>query len=404
MAATFIFYLREDRPDRRGYCPVYLKITHNRKRKYVNTGIRLLPSDWNDEKQIVRRSHDTYRKLNDDLQILREKAQQSYRELNRDGKANADSVKKRLQNSSKLNFFDITEEYLKELKANKKYWSRKQAKVAFDKVKKFNGSDQLPLNSIDTDFMEKFQAHLNLENKASTIHKNLGAIRAVLDKACKAHLISENPLRNDDFNMVKDNGAKPKTKLTAYQIGKIENLDLKANTNIWHSRNAFILAFYFCGMRFGDVASLKWKNVKNGRLVYQMNKTGNPINVKIPEKAKIILNLYHIENSESDDFILPFLSKLSSEELQDVMTVKQKISSWNALVNSLLKDIAKLAEIDETISMHVARHSFAQYGMEKGISIYKMMMLLGHQNIKTTQQYLKTIDVKLVDETIDEIF
>ena len=404
MPATFIFYLREDRPDRRGLCPVYLKITYNRKRKYINTGIRVLPNEWNEDKQIVRRNHKNYTKLNQELEILREKAQQSYRELNREGKANAASVKKKLQHSSKDNFFKLTEEYLTELQANKQFWSKKQAKVAFDKMKKFHGSDYLPINALDVAFMEKFQTYLKSKNKASTIHKNLGAIRAVLDKAVKNHLLPLNPLRSEEFNLVKSNGAKPKTKLNADQIEKIEKLELENNTNIWHARNAFVIAFYFCGMRFGDLASLQWKNIKNGRLTYQMNKTGTPINVKIPVKAKNILASYTQTEAQPEDFILPFLSDLSEDQLEDVMTVKQKISSWNALVNSLLKDIAKLAEIDETISMHVARHSFAQYGMEKGISIYKMMMLLGHQNIKTTQQYLKTIDVKLVDETIDEIF
>lgn len=406
MSATFIYYIREDRVNRQGLCPIYLKITYERKRRYLNTGIRISPSEWNDDKQKVRRNHRTYQQLNQELEILTEKAQQYYRELNRDGKASAEAIKRRLMSSSKDNFFTLAYEYIDELEANEQFWTKKQTKVAVEKMRTFHGSDDLPLNLIDVAFMEQFQNYLKtkLGNLPSTIHKNLGAVRIILDRAVKHHLLPANPLKNEGFSIVKKNSTSVKAKLNAEQIQALDELELERGSNHWHARNAFILSFYLCGMRFGDLASLRWKDVKGGRLVYNMNKTGNPINVKIPEGAKRILNHYRSPDTSPKDVILPFLSDLPPEEIESAATVRKKISSANAWVNSCLKDIAKEAGIDETISMHVARHSFAQYGMEKGITVYKMMMLLGHQSIKVTQDYLKTIDVKLVDETIDAMF
>lgn len=401
MPATFNFYLRKDRPNKKGLCPIYLRITHNRKLTYLNTGIRILPSDWNEDNERVRRSHRTYTKINDDLDRLLENAQSTRRRLARENSENGDSIKRALESSSKDNFFELSEDYLDEIK-EQSYYSWKQSRVAYEKLKEFNKSDQLPLSSIDVDFLDRFQTFLKVKrkNKASTIHKNLANISSVLDKAVYRKLIAFNPLKSTDFKIVKKNKPEQKTKLSLEQIQAIEDLQLEKGTNIFDARNAFILAFYFCGMRFGDLATLTWDNVRDDRLRYTMSKTGNNIDVKIPEKAIQYLDHYRNEG----DYIFPFLNGLTDKQRESPEIVRRRTQSANAIVNDRLNAIAKLAEINESISMHVARHSFAQYGIMKGISVYKMMMLLGHQNIKTTQQYLKTIDVQAVDETMDEIF
>jgi len=158
---------------------------------------------------------------------------------------------------------------------------------------------------------------------------------------------------------------------------------------------------------------LTWKNVKDDRLRYEMSKTGNKIDVKIPTGAKTYLDMYRTEDSKDEDYVLPFLNELTPAERKDSEAVRRKISTWNTIINGSntssdlagLKKIADMAGIEETISMHVARHSFAQFAVdEKEVPTYKMMILLGHQSIKTTMQYLKTINVTAADEAADAIF
>ena len=411
MPATFHFYLREERPNKRGLCPVYLRITHNRKLKYLNTGIKLSPSDWNPDKEQVRRSHRTYNKLNQELDIIRENASSAYRELNREKRASADAIKKRLEYASKDNFFTLADEYLETLDSAGKFWNWKQTKVAIQKIRDYHKSDHLPVNLIDADFLTKFQGYLLKKNKPSTILKNFGNIKNVLNLAVRKHLLPANPMNSDDFTLVKNKAGDSKTKLSLKQIEAIENMKLKPGSNLWHARNAFILSFYFCGMRFGDVAELRWDNVKNGRLEYDMNKTGTSISIPIKDGARKILDAY--KEYDNNGYVFPFLSDLSDKEQENPRLVRKRISSWNAVVNGQdsdgkttgLKAIAKKANIDEDISMHVARHSFAQYGVnDKEIPPYKMMMLLGHKSVKTTMQYLKSLDLKTVDNVMDEIF
>lgn len=415
MAATFKFYLREDRPNSKGECPIVLKITYNRKRKYSSTGLRIKPRHWHEDNQRVRRSHRQYVKLNDTLDIIEEEAKGAYRDLRVQQTVSADGIKRRIENSSTDNFFELAKEYQREIKP-KSFYTWKQNRVAINKVKKFHGSEDLPLNYIDRSFLTKLIAFMEgpkYKNKASTIHKNFGAIRAILDRAVINKLIKHNPMDAKDFSLPPVKPPKPKVKLSLDEISAIENLELEKNTNLWHARNAFMLAYYFCGMRVGDLTMLKWKNVTDNRLTYSMNKTNAPINVKIPEKAQKLLDLYRDDDASKNAYILPFLSDISVNASSEDEQVKKRIQSANALINGQksdgkttgLKLIAEKAKIDKNISMHVARHSFAQYAVEvKNIPIYRLMVLLGHKSINTTMQYLKRINVKVADEAIDAIF
>lgn len=412
MPATFKYYIRENRPNNKGECPVYLRITCDRKKRYHLTGIRIKPKDWNDGDESVRRSHRTYNKINEDLEILLDRAKEAARELRRENKESASAIRDRLVGASTNNFFTLGEKHLKELELNKQYHLRKLTKSTLSKLEEFNGSRNLLFTEITSEYLEKFQDYLKHKkgNKGSTIRKNMGNIRSIVDKAIKKRLIFRDPF--EDFEPAKIGKTSYKPKLTYEEIQRIEDLDLPNGTNLWHSRNAFILSFYFCGMRFGDLASLKWENVADGSLEYQMSKTGNTINIEIPDGAERILKLYRSKEQKPPDYIFPYCQGLSKEERQDSMEVKQTISSWNAVVNgqdnknkvSGLKQVAKLAKIDKTISMHVARHSFAQHMAEKGVSMYEMMILLGHKSLKTTENYLDTINVKVGNKTLKKIF
>ena len=418
MPATFKFYIREERKDDRGTCPIYLRITHNRKRKYINTGIRLKPDHWHPDNEQVRKNYGTIaevHKVNKRLAKIRSDAEEAYWQLDEEKKASADAIKKRLEYASKDNFFDLADEYLEEIKPES-FYNWKQSRVAIGKLREYHGTKHLPVNSIDADFLNEFiKKHLQrkLKNKASTIEKNFNPIRNILDVAVSKHLIAENPARGNGFSLPKKNGSKSKPKLTFEQIQQMEGLQLEPGSNLWHSRNAFVLSFYFCGIRFGDLAELRWQNVKGGRLQYTMSKTGTDIDVKMPEGSKTILDYYDRQDKSDDDFIFPFLSDLNKREQQNPEIVRKRISSWNAVINgqnsggklSGLKAIADKLDWDVNLSMHAARHSFSQYAVEeKEVPVYRMMILLGHQNIKTTMNYLKTINVKAADDAMDAIF
>jgi integrase/recombinase XerD len=106
-----------------------------------------------------------------------------------------------------------------------------------------------------------------------------------------------------------------------------------------------MFAFNTVGMRASDIITLKWANIQNGRIIYQMLKTGKIHSMKLPDKAKKILSNYGPK--KPGEYVFPFFS--SDTYYADAMFLHNKISAKTALINKYLKLIAAKAEINKKI-------------------------------------------------------
>ena len=408
MATSFHLYLRTDFQKKNGEYPIYLRITNNRKHKYVSTGLSVKEKHWNPESERIRRNHDNYKTLNETLDLKVKEAEKVQTELSRNGHETAKAIRERLKNTQKADFFEMGEAYIKELESKKNLYTTKLVKVVLGKFEKFEGERTLPLKRIDSGYLEEFENFLRSEygNSDSTINKNFEPIRKIINRALKSHLMANDPFK--EYEVPTRKKAKQKTKLTIHQIRDIEALQLKTDSWEWHVRNAFLFSFYSGGIRFGDICGLKWENVKNGKLSYRMNKNEKSFSTELNDFQKEILSRY---SGASNEFIFPFLN--NHKDYSDPVELRRGINTNNVIVNGKseegketgLKLIAKLAGIDKNISFHVSRHSFAQYAVsEQGLSIYEAMQALKHSKIETTQRYLKGLDEELADKAMKKVF
>ena len=121
-------------------------------------------------------------------------------------------------------------------------------------------------------------------------------------------------------------------------------------------------------MRYSDIENLKPENIINIEtsdglqpiIKITMHKTKEPVSIPVIPKANEIL-------------------------ITGVVFKKHT----NQYLNRCLKDIAKLAGINENLTFHIARHTFATIAINKGIPIEVVSKLLGHTQIKTTEIYAK---------------
>jgi len=387
------------RTNKDGTKAVYIRITHNRKSRYIPTGLSVTETQWNDKKGAVRKSHPNYNTYNATLEQMIRDIQNKTLELREKGNISAGGIKQTLRDIDAKDFFAYAWRVVDNVKARNQYWHWKNYRATLNKLADFTRQRTVLFSDITPDMLEDFETYLRKAgNNNTTINKRMKMIKRIFAIALRNDVIKfeENPFRKykpPSAKSYKDN------KLSIEEIERLRTLDLPTGSPLWHAKNIFLFAFYSSGVRFGDLCRLKWSNVQDGRIIYKMGKTGAVKNQKLVQDAIIILNLYRPE--KPDSFIFPLLD--NDKDYSDENYLRQQISSKNAMVNMRLKEIAKLAKI-KPISFHASRHSFADYARSKKMSLYSISKALGHTDLKTTQIYLKSLDTEATDLELEELW
>ena len=173
---------------------------------------------------------------------------------------------------------------------------------------------------------------------------------------------------------------------------------------------------YCAGIRAADLIQLRWRNITNGRLHYQMGKNHKVRDLILVEPAMNILNFYKKEDSKETDYLFPLLSNTSeyssfiTQADKDTMKPElrqrmyEDVSAKSVLINKYLKKIAEKAEISKTLSMHIRRHSFAYITQKSGAQSSAIKNILCHSNLSTTERYMGSFDTSKTDETFQNLF
>lgn len=405
MKPTFSFYARTDRKDKQNRVPIYFRVTVNRKSKYLKTGIEVEEKYWNEAKKEVRKSHNSHAVYNDELKRLLLEAEKIGFTLSRSKSVTAKKIVNELKGNNPKDFVKFTRKYLRDLKLTGSVRRSKQTNVILNKIIKFNGSDKIEFSEITQEFLDglKYYMRDKIGNHQNTIRKDFERLKMVFAEAEEKKILNHNPF--DKYKLPPRQKTK-KDALTYEQIKAIERLDLELNSDLYHTRNYFMFSFYNAGVRFGDLCRLKWKNIQDGRLKYQMsksskNKSPKWKNIKLNEYSFQILKDYRTSGSEND-YIFPILDTGKDLEIPTVFDSEK--SSKNAMVNANLKTLAKMAGIELSLSFHISRHSFARHAANMGMNIYAISNALAHSDLSTTQVYLSGFNESLLDKEMSSIF
>ena len=401
--STLNFVLRKDKEKKSGVVPVYLRITVERTSRFLATDVSIDKDYWDSKKQRVKSSHPLSEKYNELLLNLLTKSYDELQKLKMNQRLSAKTLQLKLKAKDPTNVFQYCRNYIKLLKQKDQYWEVKKYRVLLNKLKAFRGSEDLTFYDIDVKFLNDFEVFMisKYKNKINTRAKMFDKLKRLFKMAAEESLIpyQKNPFLRFAYKREKTH----KAKLTEGQLGEIEQLDLSMDSWIWHTRNFFMFSFYCAGIRFGDICQLKWKNITEGKyLSYVMDKTGVKKTIILSNQAKRILDFYRAADANLSDFIFPLLD--NEADYSEVEFLKRRISARNALVNKYLKKIAKRISFNESLSFHVARHSFADYARTKGVDIYSISKALGHSSLSITEGYLKSLDQQSVDEAIKDLF
>jgi site-specific recombinase XerD len=139
----------------------------------------------------------------------------------------------------------------------------------------------------------------------------------------------------------------------------------KAGKTYCDKIKALVLLMLYSGLRIRDAVCLKRDKIENGRLFLYTQKSGTPVYLPLPP------------------FVLEALSKLPGEHY-----FWSGRSNPKAVVGDCQRTFRKLFKIAEVRGHpHMFRNTFAISLLQKGTSIETVSVLLGHRNIRVTQEH-----------------
>lgn len=394
MAASVKILFRKDKINKDGEAPIYLRVIKDRNSKQISLGIAIPEKYWDEDNKRVKKGMENSQRLNNYIAHKKAEAEGHALELETKSKTvSTKKIKEAVIGKAPISFLNYADRFFVEMENKLQPASIDKTKHIVAKIRTYQKGADLTFDELDVAWLKKYDFYLRntLGNSNNTVVANFKLIRRIINEAIKEDLVpyEKNPFHK--FKLKWENSKK--AFLTEEEIEAIENLKLEDYPKCFHTRNMYIFATYAGGLRISDLVQLRWHNYDGDRILINTKKTNSTVSIKLPQKAKEILQLYYYDNVDPNEFIFPFFEV--HKDYSDGRYLYRAISSVGSICNKELIKIADMACLDKHIHFHTSRHTWATRALKKGMRIEYVSKLMGHASIKTTQVYAKIVNEEL---------
>ncbi len=380
---SVVFYCKKTKVTAKGKAPIYARITTRRQSTEIYTQCQIEPEKWNQkaERSLFRDRVST--QINDILTTYRANILQAYDQLIKEGKEpNCFAIKHRLLDpraGSRMFLAELglyCEKRQKEvgvritqLTANK--YHRLLRYLREYTLAEYRKEDIL-LDQVSYEYIDGFNSFLQTAHNC----KNNGAVNLLccmknfILYALRNEWIEKNPFK---YYKLKEEHNKAKDHLTKSELDKLLDKPMP-NARLERIRDVFV----FCtlsGLAFTDADHLRREHIsqdENGVMWIRKPREKTAVLSRIPILPQPLALLKKYEN-----------------DAELARTGKLLPVPSNQKMNSYLKELADICDINKTLTTHVARHSFACLAVEYGMPIDILAKILGHTNTNMTRRYAK---------------
>jgi site-specific recombinase XerD len=252
---------------------------------------------------------------------------------------------------------------------------------------KFLDKNGIPqkLSNISTTLLRRYFVHLRCDcgYKNSTIRRKMHSLSSYFNYLCSEKIIEENPMKK--INIPKKDFRIPKY-LKQDEIKKLLTLPSKlSNDDFYSKRNLAIMLTFLHGARRAEAINLKWKDIDLSSKVITIRDTKSKHDRIIPMSSQFVDAIWDYLN-----FILPITNEY-------VLITKKGNNVAISPISSIFKRYFQELDSDNEYTIHTLRHTFATYlalgdreNNVNGANVFEIALLLGHNNIESSQIYCHT--------------
>ena len=378
---SVVFFCKKTKVTRKGKAPIYVRIKLNGQATEIYTQCQIEPEHWNQRLERSLRQDAIDKQINSIVASYRANILAAYDQLIKEGKEpSCFAIKQRMT--------DPAQGARQLLAEFAKYCDKKQTEVGVrisqvtankyhrllrymtEYIRTQYRKDDLSLEQVNYEYID------GLNTFFQTAHdcKNNGAVNLLcclknfILFCLRNEWIGKNPFQHYKMKIDKTN---VKTILTKAELDILIQKPMP-NDRLEKVRDVFAFCC-FTGLAFTDADHLRPEHIstdENGVMWIHKHREKTAVMSRVPllphpikllEKYKTI----GLENGK----LLPVPS--------------------NQRMNSYLKEISAICNIDKTLTTHCARHTFACLAVEYSMPIDVLAKILGHTNTNMTRHYAK---------------
>lgn len=397
------FVLRE--PTSKTEQPISLIQRFNNDRIKISTGVKVLPSYWDTNKNRIRNVVAAANKdsINAFLSRIETEAKRLFVDLQTSQTLSKETLKAGLLKivrpeppkpaPTESGLFTFIREFIR--KSPERINPATGKRVDQRTIQKYNTTfsvlqafattypRQIDFETLDLDFYGDFTEYLTHKKRfaANTVGKYVQTLKTFLNEATAKGINTKLDYKSRRFKVTKE--ASENIYLNAEELQLIADFDLSGNARLERVRDLFVVGCW-TGFRFSDLVSLTPDKIgSDGLIRIDQFKTGGKVVIPCHSAVKAILQRYKgnlpraISNQKMNDYIKEVCQLAGLTEI-----VSKSITKAG-------KRITQTFEKWELVSTHTARRSFATNAYKMKIPTVTIMKLTGHKSENHFMAYIK---------------
>lgn len=392
-----------------GQHPIMLRLTKNRKRKYISLHISLALQYWDAEKCKPRRNCPDKERIEALIQQKTQELQSQVMDFKTSDKEYTLNtlVEKASRKVVRQTVGEYLNGYIDRLLAEKRVGNAKTFQELRTSLTKFCRSLDFYFIDIDAEWLKRYEQWLRVERHYSdnSIGIRFRSLRVLYNSAITDGLIKKTDYPFDTFKVSRFKEATAKRSLTKEDIRRIMDCEVRTLTKypkpfLQLAKDLFLFSYLSCGINLTDILHIRYADIVDGRLVFNRQKTGKLLSFQLQPAVLDILDKYRQPNAHPQDYVFPVLRRSVHITAQQQYG---RVQRTNKRINRYLKLIGEHLHLPITLTTYVARHSFATVLKRSGVSTSIISESLGHSSEKITQIYLDSFENSQIDAAMQNL-